>query len=256
MENCKKVAEYLLSSTYAIVFTGAGISTASGIPDFRGPQGLWKKYSPELATIDYFKRDPKGFWEFYSLRMRPLFEATPNPAHYAISELEKMGIIKAVITQNIDGLHQKAGSKYVIELHGTMSRSICTSCSTVYDSKEVLNMIENGKIPPKCKACNGILKPDVVLFGEPVQRIWEAFVIAEESDLVLAIGSSLSVYPANMVPYRVKQKGGRLIIINAEPTEMDEIADLVVRDRVEVFLPCIVDEIKKEMKEGSDNYNL
>jgi len=247
-EDCKRVAEYLLESTHAIAFTGAGISTASGIPDFRGPQGLWKKYSPELATIDYFKRDPKGFWEFYSLRLSSLFEAKPNPAHYAVAELENLGLIKAVITQNIDGLHQKAGSKRVIELHGNIRKSVCINCGAVYDNEQVLLKIQREGLPPRCDFCGYPLKPDVVLFGEPVNKIWEALLIAEESDLVLVIGSSLSVYPANMVPYRVKQKGGKLIIINYEPTEMDELADLIIRERVEIFLPCVVEEVKKMLR--------
>lgn len=242
---CDKVGDMLLTSTYAIAFTGAGISTASGIPDFRGPNGLWKKYSPELATIDYFNKDPKGFWEFYSLRMRGLFTALPNKAHYALAELEKIGLIKAIITQNIDGLHQLAGSKNVIELHGTMRKCYCAKCYKTYDSKEVLERIDKGEIPPKC-TCEGIIRPDVVLFGEPVYSINEALQIARESDLVLAIGSSLTVYPANLIPLTVKEYGGRLIILNAEETPLDNVADLVVREKVEDFLPCVVEYIKNQ----------
>ena len=156
-----EVAELLLTSASSIAFTGAGISTASGIPDFRGPNGLWKKYSPELASIDYFEKDPKGFWEFYSLRMRGLFKAEPNKAHYALAELERLGLIKYVITQNIDGLHQKAGSRNVLELHGTMRESYCTSCFKYYDSSKVLEMIDKGENPPRC-SCDGVLRPDLV----------------------------------------------------------------------------------------------
>jgi NAD-dependent deacetylase len=242
--DCKRVTELLMSSTYAIAFTGAGISTASGIPDFRGPNGLWRKYSPELASIEYFERNPKGFWDFYSLRMRGLFEAEPNKAHYALAELEKLGLIKAVITQNIDGLHQKAGSKNVIELHGTMRRCYCTNCGKSYDSKEVLKIIDQGISPPKC-SCGGIIRPDVVLFGEPVKGIYEALNIAYDADLVLSIGSSLTVYPANLIPQVVKEHRGKLIIINMEETPLDEIADIVIRDRVEEVLPCIVENVKK-----------
>ena len=245
---CDKVGDMLLTSTFAIAFTGAGISTASGIPDFRGPNGLWKKYSPEIATVEYFNRDPKGFWEFYSLRMRGLFTALPNKAHYALAELEKMGLIKYVITQNVDGLHQMAGSKNVIELHGNMRKFYCVKCFRTYDIKTVLEKIDKGEIPPRCE-CGGIIRPDVVLFGEPVYNIGEALSIASQSDLVLAIGSSLTVYPANMVPITVKEHGGKLIIINAEETELDYMADLVVRARVEEFLPCVVDYIKSQLKE-------
>jgi len=242
---CNKIIEMLLTSVNAIAFTGAGISTASGIPDFRGPNGLWKKYSPELASIEYFKKDPKGFWEFYSLRMRGLFTAKPNPAHYALAKLEKLGLIKAVITQNIDGLHQMAGSKNVIELHGTMRRCYCTNCFKGYKSEEILERIDKGENPPKC-SCGGIIRPDVVLFGETVYRIHEALEIARESDLVLVVGSSLSVYPANLIPLTVKEYGGRVIIINAEETEMDHIADLIIRDKAEVVLPCVVEEIENQ----------
>ena len=245
---CDKVGDMLLTSTFPIGFTGAGISTASGIPDFRGPNGLWKKYSPELASIDYFSKDPKGFWEFYSVRMRGLFTALPNKAHYAIAELEKMGLLKFVITQNIDGLHQLAGSKNVIELHGTMRKSYCVKCLRTYESKIVLEKIDNGELPPRCE-CGGVIRPDVVLFGEPVYNISEALSIAKESDMVLAIGSSLTVYPANMIPLNVKENGGKLVIINAEETPLDEMADLVIRDKVEEFLPCVVEYIKNQLKE-------
>ncbi|QXJ28394.1 NAD-dependent protein deacetylase of SIR2 family [Saccharolobus shibatae B12] len=242
----EKIAEELISSSYAIAFTGAGISTASGIPDFRGPQGLWKKYSPELASIEYFEKDPKNFWEFYSLRMRGLFEAQPNKAHYSLAELEKMGIIKVIITQNIDGLHQKAGSKNVIELHGTMRRSYCVSCLRTYDSLNVLSMIEKGNLPPRCD-CGGIIRPDVVLFGEPVKNIYEALSIAYESDLVISIGSSLTVYPANLIPQTVKERGGKLIILNMEETPLDSIADYVVREPVEISLPKIVENVRQKI---------
>jgi len=245
---CDKVGDMLLTSSFPIAFTGAGISTASGIPDFRGPNGLWKKYSPELASIDYFNKDPKGFWEFYSVRMRGLFTALPNKAHYALAELEKMGLLKFVITQNIDGLHQLAGSKNVIELHGTMRKSYCVKCLRTYESKIALEKIDNGELPPRCE-CGGVIRPDVVLFGEPVYNISEALSIAKESDMVLAIGSSLTVYPANMIPLNVKENGGKLVIINAEETPLDEMADLVIRDKVEEFLPCVIEYIKNQLKE-------
>ncbi|AWR98219.1 NAD-dependent protein deacylase [Acidianus sulfidivorans JP7] len=246
MDNVEYVANLLLSSTYGIAFTGAGISTASGIPDFRGPNGLWKKYPQELSSIDYLKRDPKGFWDFYSTRMRRLFDAEPNPAHKALAELERIGLIKAIITQNIDGLHQKAGSKNVIELHGTMQRSYCMSCYKEYDSLVVLKMIDEGKNPPKCE-CGGIIRPNVVLFGEPVTRMMEAQEIAMEADLVLAIGSSLTVYPANLIPQIVKERGGSLIIINNEETPLDSVADLVLNEQAEVILPLIVNKIKEKL---------
>jgi NAD-dependent deacetylase len=243
----ESAAEILLSSTFAIAFTGAGISVASGIPDFRGPQGLWKKYSPELATIDYFRRDPKGFWEFYSLRMRGLFKASPNPAHYALAELERMGLIKYVITQNVDGLHRLAGSKNVIELHGTMRECYCSSCYRRYKSEEVLDRVDKGELPPKC-SCGGVIRPDVVLFGEPVKDFDLALSVAYEADAVMVVGSSLTVSPANLIPKVVKDRGGALIIVNLEPTPLDEEADLVIKEPAEVALPRIVEEVKALVK--------
>ncbi|MBW9141612.1 MAG: NAD-dependent protein deacylase [Candidatus Aramenus sp.] len=240
---CKRIADLLLSSAYAIAFTGAGISTASGIPDFRGPNGLWKKYPQELSSVEYFNKDPKGFWEFFGFRMRSLFEARPNPAHIALAELERMGLVKAVITQNIDGLHQSAGSVNVIELHGTVKRSYCSSCYRQYDSREVLKKLDSGENPPRCE-CGGVIRPDVVLFGEPVAKIQEAIEIAYESDLVIVVGSSLTVYPANLIPQIVKQRGGSLVIVNMEETPLDPIADVVSRERAEVELDCVLKEVK------------
>ncbi|ARM75233.1 NAD-dependent protein deacetylase [Acidianus manzaensis] len=246
MESVEYAVDLLLTSTYGIAFTGAGISTASGIPDFRGPNGIWKKYPQELSSIEYFNRDPKGFWDFYSTRMRSLFNSNPNPAHIALAELEKLGLIKAIITQNIDGLHQKAGSQNVIELHGTMKKSYCNSCYKEFDSQEVLNKIDKGENPPKCE-CGGIIRPYVVLFGEPVTKILEAEKIAMEADLVLAIGSSLTVYPANLIPQIVKERGGKLIILNNEETPLDSIADVIISDPVEIVLPKIVNKIKERI---------
>jgi NAD-dependent deacetylase len=245
-----KLAEYLLSSTYVIAFTGAGISTASGISDFRGPNGLWKKYSPEIASVEFLQRDPKSFWEFYSTRMRGLFEAEPNDAHKALAELERMGLVQWIITQNIDGLHQKGGSKNVIELHGTMRKSHCSVCFESYDSVDIIKRIDSGENPPIC-SCGGLIRPDVVLFGESVKKIEEALNIVSEADMVLSIGSSLTVYPANLVPKTVKDSGGKLIIVNMQETAFDYMADEVIRDPVEIVLPELVKEIKERTKAKS-----
>ncbi len=242
----EKIVEYLLSSSYQIAFTGAGISTSSGIPDFRGPNGLWKVYSPEVASVEFLRENPKSFWEFYSTRMRGLFEASPNPAHKALAEMERMGLLKCVITQNIDGLHQKGGSRNVIEIHGTMTRSHCSDCFEPFKSEEVLKMIDSGQNPPLCK-CGGVIRPDVVLFGEPVKEIERALEIASMADMVLAIGTSLTVYPANLVPRVIKENGGRLVVINMEETPLDDIADEVIRDKAEKVLPMIVEELKSKI---------
>lgn len=243
----EEAANILVNAKHAIAFTGAGISTESGIPDFRGPQGLWKQVSPEVATIDYFLEHPKEFWLFYRMRMSALFTAKPNKAHYAVAELERMGVIKAVVTQNVDGLHQAAGSGNVIELHGTMKRAVCVACGRVYPMEEVVRKIDGGQIPPLCDACGGVLKPDVVLFGEPVKDFDRARELAFMSDAVLVIGSSLTVYPAAYIPIFVKEMGGKVIIINMEPTELDYLADVSIRCKAGEAMEMLLEKIKEKV---------
>ncbi|MDG7049208.1 MAG: NAD-dependent deacylase [Nitrososphaerota archaeon] len=235
----ENAAVILRSASKAIAFTGAGISTASGIPDFRGPKGLWKTYPEEFASINYLSDDPRGFWEFYSTRMGSIFTAAPNLGHLALADLERLGIIKVVITQNIDGLHGLAGSRNVIELHGNMRRCYCSKCGAPYSSSEVLRMIGSGTNPPLC-TCGGVIRPDVVLFGEEVKMMPKAISAANSSDCILVVGSSLTVSPANSIPYLVKQHGGRLIIVNEERTPFDEIADLVIGGAAEDVLGELV----------------
>ncbi|MGC8606983.1 MAG: NAD-dependent protein deacetylase [Vulcanisaeta sp.] len=245
-EDIKKAADILINARHAIVFTGAGISTESGIPDFRGPQGLWKQYNPEIASIDYFLQNPKDFWLFYRMRMSTLFVAKPNTAHYAVAELERMGIIKAIITQNVDGLHQVAGSRNVIELHGTMKRAVCIACGRTYPMEVAIRKIDSGQIPPLCDECGGILKPDTVLFGEPVKDFDKARELALMSDAVLVVGSSLSVYPAAYIPIFVKEMGGKVIIINMESTDLDYIADVIIRCKAGDAMALLLKEIKEK----------
>ncbi|MGC8542655.1 MAG: NAD-dependent protein deacetylase [Vulcanisaeta sp.] len=246
-KDIEAAADILTKAKHAIAFTGAGISTESGIPDFRGPQGLWRQYSPEIATIDYFLTHPKDFWLFYRMRMSALFIAKPNRAHMALAELERMGVIKAVITQNVDGLHQAAGSKNVIELHGTMKRAVCLACGRTYPMDVVIRKIDSGQVPPLCDECGGVLKPDTVLFGEPVKDFDRARELALMSDAVLVIGSSLSVYPAAYIPIFVKEMGGKVIIINMEPTELDYIADVIIRCKAGDAMTTLLNEIKSKM---------
>ncbi len=247
IEDIRRAADILVNARHAIAFTGAGISTESGIPDFRGPQGLWRRYSPEIATIDYFLQHPRDFWLFYRMRMSTLFVAKPNRAHYAVAELERLGIIKAVITQNVDGLHQAAGSRNVIELHGTMRRAVCMACGRVYPMDVVIRKIDSGQVPPLCDECGGILKPDTVLFGEPVKDFDKARELALISDAVLVIGSSLSVYPAAYIPMFVKEVGGKVIIINMEPTELDYIADVIIRCRAGDAMTLLLKEVRDRL---------
>lgn len=251
LNEIRRAAEILVKAKHAIAFTGAGISTESGIPDFRGPQGLWKQYSPEIATIEYFQSHPREFWAFYRVRLSSLFTAKPNRAHLALAELERMGIIKAVITQNIDGLHQAAGSNNVIELHGTMKRARCIVCGREYPMDVVIRKIDSGQLPPLCDECDGILKPDTVLFGEPVKDFDKAQGLAMRSDAVLVIGSSLTVYPAAYIPMFVKELGGKMIIINMEPTELDYLADVIIRCRAGDAMTELLNVVKGLINKGS-----
>ncbi len=246
MEEVEEAARLLASARYAIVFTGAGVSTESGIPDFRGPQGLWKRVDPELFTIDYFYENPGHVWRLFLELFLNKMDAKPNPAHYAIAELERMGVVKAVITQNVDGLHQAAGSRNVIELHGNLRYAVCMSCGRRIPLSEAVRKAREGEIPPRCPHCGGVLKPDVVFFGEPLPReeLERAFSEAEKADVVLVVGSSLVVYPAAYIPELALQKGAKLIIVNMEPTRLDHLAHVVIRGKAGEVLPLIVERVK------------
>ncbi|MEB3816431.1 MAG: NAD-dependent deacylase [Desulfurococcales archaeon] len=229
------VIELLKKSRYAIAFTGAGISADSGVPTFRGPNGLWRRYKPEeLASPWGFQRNPRLVWEWYAWRMRIIARARPNPAHYALAALESMGVLKAVITQNVDGLHQRAGSKRVIELHGNIWRARCTRCGHKWLLKEPPSEDE---LPLRCPRCGALARPDVVWFGEPLpeRALREAFEEAEKADLVLVIGTSGVVEPAGSIPVYAKRSGAKLVNINPEPNRYDDIADLNVRERAAPF---------------------
>jgi len=222
-----------------VVFTGAGISAESGIPTYRGAGGMWTKYDPEkYASIDYFRKDPSYYWQFFrDTRHDLMAKAQPTASHLAIAELERQGRLSAVITQNIDGLHHKAGSTHVLELHGNTTRFYCTECNASYTMKETKKILDK-QLPPLCLKCSGVLRPDVVLFGEmlPTEVLEEAQRKAQICDLMIVIGSSLVVYPAAHLPYQAKMSGARLIIINIDPTPLDSVADLCIhRSAGEVF---------------------
>lgn len=176
-------------------------------------------------------------------------DVTPNPAHYSLAELEKLGFLKALITQNIDGLHQKAGSSSVIELHGNLHTISCLFCRAKYNYDDVIQIIKKGGYPPKCRICGGLLKPDVVLFGEPLSHdaIEKAYEEASKADLILVLGTSLFVYPAAFIPDIVKSHGGKVVIVNLGPTERDEIGDIIIYGKLGEIMPRIVEGIKKEL---------
>ena len=226
-----------LKNAKKIVFvTGAGISQESGIPTFRGKDGFWRKYDPmKLATIDAFYDDPKLVWEWYEDRRKNILAASPNPGHKAIAELEKYSQI-VVLTQNIDGLHQRAGSTNVLELHGSIIRIKCTVCDF---SDEILSSFE--LLPPKCK-CGNILRPDVVWFGEALsQDVWKnAIVHANSCDVMIIAGTSLVVSPANTLPIYAKQNNAFLIEVNPEKTIMSSDMDLSIQTTSAKALPELI----------------
>ena len=243
----KKTAENILNSHKTIALTGAGISVESGIPDFRSAGGLWSKYDPEeYAHISAFRADPAKVWQMIKEMMELVLGAEPNPAHIALAELEQMGLLNSVITQNVDGLHQRGGSKEVIEFHGSNQWLICLQCGYRQEAASFSFEV----IPPPCPQCNAILKPDVVFFGEPIP--WEAqsrsFEEASSCDLVLVIGTSAVVYPAAGIPTSAKQSGAKIVEINMEPTPLTGyISDYLIQGAAGTILPEIVEEAKKHI---------
>ena len=226
----ERLAELLRASERAVVLTGAGVSVPSGIPDFRSPgTGLWRNVNPmEVAHIDAFRRDPDRFWAFYGERFAALSDRRPNPAHAAIAELERRGLVRAVITQNIDRLHRRAGSRRVVEVHGSIEWSLCLECGSRVGLGRVLELLARGDGPPGCEACASPLKPDVVLFGEllPESSMREAFGLAAEADLMLCVGSSLEVQPVGSLPGLTRDAGGRLALATQGPTPYDRDAEV------------------------------
>jgi NAD-dependent deacetylase len=223
----ERLAELLRESSCTVALTGAGISVPSGIPDFRTPgEGIWEKVDPmEVAHIDAFRRDPSRFWGFYRQRLRALADVQPNGAHQALAELERRGLLEAVITQNIDTLHHKAGSERVIEVHGAIRTSSCQGCGAEFPLERVESLFgEEGAAV--CAECGGHVKPDVVLFGEllPTEAIAEAEALAARAELMLCVGSSLEVYPVAGLPSVTMRNGGRIAVITKGPTPFDDDA--------------------------------
>jgi len=234
----EKLAHALLNSSSTVVFTGAGMSTESGLPDFRSPGGLWGKYRPEdLASTDALNRNFEQFAAFYRQRMETLGEVRPNSGHLTLAEWERKGLVSAVVTQNVDGLHQAAGSKTVHELHGTLRKVRCQSCGREFPA-------ERFSSETTCAQCGGKLRPAVVLFGEmlPEKTLDEAMELAASCSLFLVLGSSLAVSPANILPERAKRHGAGLFIVNNTPTHLDFTADGVIRDSIGHVL-SVADEI-------------
>ena len=209
------------------MLTGAGISTESGIPDFRSASGIWAHYDPrEVATIDAFHANPAKVWEFYGRRLDVLGDAEPNDGHRALADLEARGWVQAVITQNVDRLHTRAGSQRVIEVHGTIGTASCIDCGTVVAAAEVIALLP----VPACPACGRVLKPDVVMFGEllPEAAVADALELAAHAGVLLVVGSSLEVYPIAGLPLETLAAGGSLAIVNRGSTPFDSRADVTI----------------------------
>lgn len=241
------VASLVVDSKGCGALTGAGISVESGIPAFRGSQGLWEKYDPdEYATIDAFITKPEKVWVMLKEMSTQLIASKPNPAHYCLAELERMGFLNFIITQNVDGLHQLAGSKNVIEFHGNGRRVVCFSCMRLFSIHE----IDLDKLPPRC-FCGGILKPDVIFFGEniPYEALRMAEIEISRCDLLFVIGTSATVLPACTIPYTAKAKGARIVEINPERTVLsDKISDYFLKGKAGEILPKLMELIRRHAK--------
>ncbi len=239
--------EWIRAATRVVALTGAGISTESGIPDFRGPNGVWTKdpAAEKTATLSHYLSDPEVRKRAWHSRLHsPAWTAEPNAGHQALVELERQGRLSAIITQNVDELHQRAGTSpaLVIEVHGTMRRVVCWSCGEEAPMERALARVRAGEDDPDCRSCGGILKSATISFGQELvpEVIDRALDAAEAADLLLAIGTSLQVYPAAYAVPRAKQAGAHVVIINAQPTPFDDLADAVLRGPIGEILPALV----------------
>ncbi len=241
------LASMLTASRSTAVLTGAGVSTESGLPDFRSRTGLWKQVDPiKAASIEAWEQDPVQFFRFYRQRLVRLSDARPNQAHHALAILQERGHLDSLITQNVDGLHQLAGSREVVEIHGNLREAVCLACDQVFGSQILLGSDGDPAAPvPRCPQCNCVLKPRVVLFGESLPAsAWAAAVEAASScELFVVVGTSLQVSPVNMLPFHAVHSGARLAIINLEPTPLDHLADLAWPQKAGVGLARVAQEL-------------
>ena len=240
------VTDIMAKSRKCVILTGAGISAESGVPTFRGKDGLWNKFRPEeLATMSAFMSNPKIVWEWYNWRRELMSEVSPNPGHYAIVDLENLYSEFWLVTQNVDNLHRKVGSKNILELHGNIHKNKCVDCGTAFD--------ERADIPPDdiptCDKCGGKIRPDVVWFGEMLDEriISKAFQVSEAADVFLSVGTSALIHPAASLPVIAKQRGAILIEVNLDPTPLTDLADYSFREKTGEFLPPLVEELRKKM---------
>jgi NAD-dependent deacetylase len=236
----QRLIKKLQDAESVTIFTGAGISAESGVPTFRGTDGIWKKFKPEeLASFDAFIRNPDLVWEWYRHRKQIIANIQPNPGHYAIARMEQFHKRFAVITQNIDNLHRRAGSTVVYELHGNIERNYCIDCGCRFSNEEILRY----ERAPRCTQCNGLVRPDVVWFGELLpENQWNLSVTAaEQSGVFIAIGTSAVVYPAASIPLMAKRAGAYVVEINVEPTDLSVVADEMILGKSGEVLPHLLD---------------
>lgn len=251
-EKIEKVAELVAQSQRILIFTGAGVSTESGIPDFRSPGGIWTKYDPDDFTIQKFRSDRgvrKKVWQLMTDPEMKFGFAEPNAAHLAIAELQAMGKLYAVVTQNVDGLHQKAGvsDNAVFELHGDMSHAKCLECESHYPFEQVIQWLQQCIEDPQCPKCGGILKPAGVFFGEqlPFDVLSESEKRCRNCDLCIVVGSSLQVVPAANLPYYAVQSNAKLVIINVGPTPLDAMTEVLIEADSGTVMPQIIERAKQ-----------
>jgi NAD-dependent deacetylase len=255
-ELLEKVAQWIIASKRIVVFTGAGLSTESGIPDFRSPGGVWDRYNPEDFNFQNFlahEASREKYWQMATEMYGPIKKANPNLAHLAIAEMERLDKLDCVITQNIDGLHLKAGNseEKVLELHGTAMFVSCLSCKKRYNRDEVQERVKKGEKAPRCDDCGGPLKPATISFGQsmPEQETQEAYHRSSLCDLFVVIGSSLVVQPAASMPLVAKRNGARLVIINRDETPYDDMADAVIHGEAGPTMASILENVKKGIRD-------
>jgi NAD-dependent deacetylase len=252
-QSIEKVAALISRAKRIVVFSGAGVSTESGIPDFRSPGGIWSRFDPEEFTIHRFLASPGTRLKQWKLLIESglIVKAQPNRAHLAVAELERVGKLDCVITQNIDNLHQKAGNspEKVFELHGTMNFAKCLTCFRRYSMEDLLGRLNLDNEAPLCPECDGILKPDVIFFGEqlPAEALQQSIDHSRQCDLLIVIGSSLVVYPAAYMPVYPKEAGASVVIVILPVTDLDQEADVVVHGKAGEVMPLILQAVKRNL---------
>ncbi len=254
-DNYEKAAEWIAASSDVVVFTGAGISVESGIPPFRGPDGLWSKYDPSVLELSSFHNKPQKTWKILKEIFYEHFETVePNRAHEIIGQLEKEGYVRSVVTQNIDNLHQEGGSQTVWEFHGTYRRFECQSCGKTFSFEQIDIDVE----VPECPECGGLLKPDIIFFGEgiPEPAGSKAFEEAENCDIMLVVGTTGEVMPASMIPNRARESGARIIEVNKKPSSYtNRVTEIYLEGKatevMEKLYQCIQDSVSSRDEEGS-----